>query len=75
MTLIDTARDAPAGWVLPESLRDRLTIPLWPDAGQLLDLSRGSTYQAAQRGEIPGLLRIGSRWVVSVPALLKALDN
>jgi hypothetical protein len=30
-----------------------LTIPLWPDAGQMANLSRNSTYAAAARGEIP----------------------
>jgi hypothetical protein len=34
-------------------------IPLWPDAGQMAGLSRGSTYKAADRGEIPPI-RIGN---------------
>ena len=34
-------------------------IPLWPDAGQMAGLSRGSTYKAADRGDIP-TVRIGN---------------
>ena len=41
-------------------------IPLWPDAGKIAGLSRGSTYKAAARGEIPtvrigGLIRVPLR--------------
>jgi len=28
-------------------------IPLWPDAGQMAGLSRGSAYKAAATGDIP----------------------
>ncbi len=55
------------------SLRDRLTIPLWPDTGRILGLSKNSTYLAASRNEIPGLLRFGSRYVVATAPLRKAL--
>ena len=34
-------------------------INLWPDAGQMVGLSRGSTYKAAERGDIP-TVRIGN---------------
>jgi hypothetical protein len=44
------------------------TMPLWPDAGQLLGISRGATYLAAQRGDIK-TIRIGGR----VLALIKPL--
>lgn len=49
------------------------TIALWPDAGDLLNLSRTSVYKAARDGTIP-TLRIGGRVVVPVPALLRMLD-
>jgi hypothetical protein len=42
------------------------TIPLWPDAGQRLGLSRNGTYASAQRGEIAGLLRFGRIYRVAV---------
>jgi hypothetical protein len=58
-----------------EEIRGRATIPLWPDAGRLLDLSKNSTYKAARAGEIPGVLRFGRRYVVAVPALLKWLED
>jgi hypothetical protein len=49
------------------------TIPLWPDAGQALGLSRPATYRAAARGEIPGAMRIGNNWRVATATLRKAL--
>jgi hypothetical protein len=39
-------------------------MPLWPDAGRQLGLSRNATYQAADRGQIPGVIRIGRRLLV-----------
>jgi hypothetical protein len=50
-------------------LKDYLTISV-PEAGALLGLSRGSSYAAARRGEIP-TLRLGNRLVVPVPRLLE----
>ena len=44
---------------------ERRTINLWPDAGGQLGLSKNSTYEAAERGEVPGAFRIGKRWLVS----------
>ena len=41
-----------------ENLRTKPTVSLWPDVGALLNLSRGSVYAAAERGEIP-VLKIG----------------
>jgi hypothetical protein len=31
----------------------RVTVDLWPDAGQALGLSRSGTYAAAKKGQIP----------------------
>ncbi|TWI73633.1 excisionase family DNA binding protein [Bradyrhizobium huanghuaihaiense] len=31
----------------------RLTYELWPEAGQMLGLTRNATYEAAKRGDIP----------------------
>jgi predicted DNA-binding transcriptional regulator AlpA len=39
-------------------------LRLWPDVGVALGLSRNSTYEAAARGEIPFLVRIGRRLMV-----------
>jgi hypothetical protein len=58
--------------VLPDP-EDCPTVPVWPTAGKALDLSRSSAYLAAQRGEIPGLLRIGGRYMVATAALRRAL--
>ena len=47
-------------------------IDLWPDAGQILGLSRQSTYGAAKRGEIP-TVRLGRRLVVPTARLRQML--
>ena len=51
-----------------------LTVTI-PTAGRMLGLSRGASYEAAKRGDLPGLLRIGRRLMVSKAALHRALDN
>jgi len=43
---------------------ERRTMNLWPDAGRALGLGKDATYQAAEKGEITGAIRIGSRWLV-----------
>lgn len=55
-----------------DQIRTMATIRIWPDAGQLLGLSKDSAYRAADRGEIP-TLRMGRRLLVPVPKLLKML--
>ena len=47
-------------------------VPLWPHAGKALGLSRGSTYAAAGRGEIP-TIKIGRLLRVPVRALEQML--
>jgi Helix-turn-helix domain len=48
------------------------TMPLWPDAGEQLGLSRNGTYDAANRGEIP-TLRFGRKLVVPIDQFEKML--
>jgi hypothetical protein len=43
-----------------EAIRTQPTVPVWPHAGKVLGISRGSAYQAAQNGEID-VIRIGHR--------------
>jgi predicted DNA-binding transcriptional regulator AlpA len=43
---------------------ERRTINLWPDAGRALGLGKYATYGAAERGDFPGAIRIGGRWLV-----------
>lgn len=57
---------------LPEEMQGRATVPLWPDAGQFIGLSRNSTYKAANAGEIP-TLRLGRKILVPVAKLLALL--
>lgn len=58
----------------PPAQTDRRTLDLWPDTGQVLGLSRGATYAAAKRGEIP-TIRIGGRILVPRTALERLLDG
>ena len=50
--------------MLPNA-EDQPTVDLWPTAGSAFGLGRSSTYAAAARGEIPGLIKIGGRRLVS----------
>jgi len=62
---------------LPEiinEIRSNLVVPLWPHAGRALGLSRGSTYAAAERGEIP-TIKIGRLIRVPTRALEQMLDE
>ncbi len=55
-----------------ETLAGKLVVPVWPDTGKVLGLSKDSAYGAVSRGEIPSI-RIGRRLLVPVPALLRLL--
>jgi hypothetical protein len=39
-------------------LTENAVLPLWPEIGQILNLSRGATYAAAERGDIK-IIQIG----------------
>jgi excisionase family DNA binding protein len=56
-----------------DDLRKCVTVPLWPEAGQLLGIGKNSTYAAAKSGEIP-VLKIGGRYLCSAPALLRLIE-
>ena len=48
-----------------------LVMPLWPDAGRALGLSRNATYDAARRGEIKTLrfgklLKVPTAWLLEI---------
>jgi len=58
---------------IPEVLEGKVVVPLWPTTGRLLELSKNSTYQAANRGEIP-IVRLGSKMMVPVAPLLEMLQ-
>lgn len=53
---------------------ERMTVPVWPDAGQMLGLGRNATYDAVARGEIP-VLRFGRRIVVPKKALERLVNG
>ena len=53
---------------------ERMTVPVWPDAGQMLGLGRNATYDAVARGEIP-VLRFGRRIVVPRKALERLVNG
>ncbi len=45
------------------------TLPLWPQTGQLLGLSRAATYRAAARGDFPVVTLGGRRLALTLPLL------
>ena len=51
---------------------ERLTLTV-EEACRLLGVGRTVGYELARRGELPGVLRLGRRLVVSRPALERAL--
>jgi excisionase family DNA binding protein len=51
----------------------RPTLNLWPETGQILNLSKASVYAAAERGEIP-TIRVGRRLLVPTAALRRMLS-
>lgn len=59
-----------------KELRSRTTVTI-EEAAKVLGIGRGTAYEAAARGELPGALRLGGRWVVATAPLLRAIgaDN
>ena len=45
------------------------------EAAQVLGIARQTAYDLAVRGELPGALRLGRRWVVSRKKLMEWLDG
>ncbi|MCK1493464.1 helix-turn-helix domain-containing protein [Bradyrhizobium sp. 180] len=52
----------------------RLVYDLWPEAGQMLGLTKNGAYAAAKRGEIP-TIRIGRLLKVPKAAFDKMLEE
>jgi hypothetical protein len=53
---------------IEEILKGKAVVRLWPEAGKVLDLTRGQTYRGAQKGDIPTitigkLKRVSTRWL------------
>ncbi len=49
-------------------LNEHATLPLWPQTGQVLGLTRGQTYRCAESGDIEvlkfgKLLRVRTMWL------------
>jgi hypothetical protein len=58
---------------LKKDIEEKLSVPLWPHAGQALGLKRGAAYAAAAAGEI---VTLGVSKKLNVPtAWLKAKLN
>jgi hypothetical protein len=53
-------------------LEEKAVLSLWPDTGTILDLSRGGTYAAAERGDIK-TIRVGRLRKVPTAWLKKKL--
>jgi hypothetical protein len=46
----------------------RLTVSV-PEAGAILGLGRTRAFEMARDGSLPGIRRLGRRWIVSLPEL------
>ena len=58
---------------LTKLLNGNAVLPLWPETGQILGLSRGATYEAARRGDIK-VIRLGRLLKVPCGWLRQKLD-
>jgi hypothetical protein len=56
-----------------KAITEKLTVPLWPQAGQALNLGRSATYTAAASGKIP-TVGVGRKKLVPCPWLRKYLQ-
>ncbi len=50
-----------------------LTVDVWPTAGRALGLGKNAAYAAAKAGQIPGVTKIGGRYVVPAAKLRRLL--
>lgn len=57
--------------MLPKA-EDQPTVPIWPTTAHAVGLSKGATYDAVRRGDIPSI-RMGGRIVVPTAALRRLL--
>lgn len=55
-------------------IRHLAVIRVWPEAAELLGISKASAYRAAEEGTIP-TLKVGRRLLVPVPRLLALLGD
>ena len=55
-------------------MSERLTLTI-PEAAELLGVSRGVAYEAARTGELPGVIRLGRRLLVSRVRLMALLGE
>ena len=56
--------------------RQTATIKLWPDAGRDgLGIGKELTFRLAQRGEFPGAVRLGRKWLVLRAPFQRALEE
>jgi excisionase family DNA binding protein len=61
-----------AGVAVPTP-EEKATLNVWPETGQILGLSKSSTYDGVARGEIP-TIRVGRRLLVPTAALRRMLQ-
>ncbi len=66
--------DTGRGPLTVHDIRHRGAIPPWPDAAEVLGISRSLIYSGIASGEVPSV-RVGRRILVPVPALLRMLGD
>jgi excisionase family DNA binding protein len=63
-----------ASWSTSSVRPDPFVVSI-PEAAKLLGISKDLAYDLARRGELPGALRLGRRWRVSLVRLRQALHG
>jgi excisionase family DNA binding protein len=58
-----------------DDVRGRATIRLWPECAELIGVSKNTIYKLAADGTLPGVLTLGRKKLVAVPALLRWLGE
>jgi excisionase family DNA binding protein len=61
-----------SAWADPGNSKERKTMDLL-EAARVLGIGKYAAYEAAARGEIPGVFRIGQRYLVSREAFDRAI--
>jgi excisionase family DNA binding protein len=69
-----TSQHKTAQYPAPRTTSEPLTVSI-TEAARLYGISRSSAYMLARRGELPGALRLGGRYVVGRAALDRALGG
>lgn len=60
--------------MIPEELRAKPTLSI-EEAARVLGIGRTLGYELARTGQLPGVLRLGSRYRISTAVLIRLLES